>query len=167
MSVLRTGALVAAGVAAGIAAGRAVARRVGAKRQGGERRTLGDRTAENGAERPTEEPRWLVVTVNAPHDQVAEALPDLGPGVETRLTPAPGERGTELAARIPHADGGVASRLRGDDPHQELRRMLRDVKSRIETGEVIEPDAPTTGKPTPGGALPRFAPRRAGGEGRL
>jgi hypothetical protein len=163
MSVLRTGALVAAGVAAG----RAVARKLGAQRQGGERRQPVEQPEDDGAQRPTEEPRWLVVTVNAPHDQVAAALPDLGPGVETRLTPAPGDRGTELAARIPHVDGGVGSRLRGEDPHQDLRRTLRDVKSRIETGEVIEPDAPTTGKPTPGGALLRFATRRAGGEGRL
>jgi hypothetical protein len=61
----------------------------------------------------------------------------------------------------------VVRRLTGKDPRQDVRRPLRDVKSLVETGEVVRPDEPTTGKRTPGGALVRLATRRAGGEGRL
>ncbi|MDT7805051.1 MAG: hypothetical protein QOI78_8484 [Actinomycetota bacterium] len=121
--------------------------------------------------------RWLGVTVNLPPDQVdsdprlRDAFAALAEGAETRVRPAPGGRGTELAARplepVPTGLGGAAKRLAGRDPRQPVRSALRDIKSVLETGEVIRPDAPTTGQPTPGGALVRLATRRAGGEGRL
>jgi hypothetical protein len=142
-------------VAAGATAARAVTHR--------DRRHTDDR------------PRWLSVTVNADPDQVrddprvGEAFARLGEDAETRVVPAPGGKGTELGVRLPGAPAGPAllSRVAGTDPRQDARRALRDVKSLIETGEVVRPDAPTTGKPTPGGALVRLATRRAGGEGRL
>jgi hypothetical protein len=37
----------------------------------------------------------------------------------------------------------VATRL-GDDPRHAVRRALRETKSLLETGEVLQPDAPTT-----------------------
>lgn len=121
--------------------------------------------------------RWLGVTVNLPPEQVErdprlrDAFTVLAEEAETRVRPAPGGRGTELAARplepAPSGLGGAAKRLAGRDPRQPVRSALRDVKSVLETGEVIRPDAPTTGKPTPGGALVRLATKRAGGEGRL
>ncbi|HEX2130996.1 MAG TPA: hypothetical protein VHH15_05495 [Actinophytocola sp.] len=110
---------------------------------------------------------WLVVTVNATPDVVtadqrlSDAVADLGTAVETRLTPAPGGRGTEIAARVQRT--GTA----GAPSANDLRLVLRQVKSQIETGEVVRPDPPTTGRRTPGGALVRAATRRAGGEGRL
>lgn len=149
MRPVRTGVLLAAGVFAG----RAVARKVAARQAGDE-----------GS-------RWLAVTVNVPLERVeedqrvGEALAGLD--AETRLTPAPGGRGTEIAVRLRHAPDGVLPRVTGTDPRQAVRRTLRDLKSTIETGEVVRPDAPTTGRPTPGGALVRLATRRAGGEGRL
>lgn len=121
-----------------------------------------------------EEPaRWLAVTVNAEPGEVtgdlrlAEVFADFGDEVETRITAAPGGRGTEVAARPRQAPGGVTARVKGEDPRQDIRRALRALKSLLETGEVLQPDPPTTGKPTPGGALVRLATRRAGGEGRL
>ncbi len=119
--------------------------------------------------------RWLVVTVNTTPDRVTadgrlvKAVAGLDEDVETRVTPAPGLRGTEVAVRLrTPPQGGLLRRARGEDPRQELRRALRNLKSVIETGEVMRPDSPpTTGKPTPGGKLVRFATRRAGGEGRL
>ncbi|WP_086838402.1 hypothetical protein [Amycolatopsis kentuckyensis] len=118
--------------------------------------------------------RWLGVTVNLRPEEVEndprlrEAFEGLAEEAETRLRPAPGGRGTELAARLRDpGPGGLAARLAGRDPRQPVRSALRDVKSLLETGEVIRPDAPTTGQPTPGGALVRLATRRAGGEGRL
>jgi hypothetical protein len=141
---------------AGIAAGTAAARRKSAE---------------------ADPDRWLGVTVNLPIDQVEsdprlhEAFAALAEDAETRLRPAPGGRGTELAAkpRQPVASGlsGAARRLAGRDPRQPVRSALRDIKSVLETGEVLRPDAPTTGKPTPGGLLVRLATRNAGGEGRL
>ncbi|MGK3204394.1 hypothetical protein [Amycolatopsis sp. MEPSY49] len=118
--------------------------------------------------------RWLGVTVNLPPGEVEndprlrDAFAALAEEAETRVRPAPGGHGTELAARPRDpGSGGVVKRLAGRDPRQPVRSALRDVKSLLETGEVIRPDAPTTGKPTPGGALVRLATRRAGGEGRL
>lgn len=137
---------------AGIAAGAAAARR-------------------KSADRPN---RWLGVTVNLPTEEVEndprlrDAFAALAEEAETRVRPAPGGRGTELAARPRNpGPGGIAERLAGRDPRQPVRSALRDVKSLLETGEVLRPDAPTTGQPTPGGALVRLATRRAGGEGRL
>ncbi len=119
--------------------------------------------------------RWLVVTVNTTPDQVTadgrldKAVAGLDADVETRVTPAPGLRGTEVAVRLRTPEqGGLLRRARGKDPRQEVRRALRNLKSVVETGEVMRPDSPpVTGKPTPGGKLIRFATRRAGGEGRL
>ncbi|MBB4908614.1 hypothetical protein [Actinophytocola algeriensis] len=117
--------------------------------------------------------RWLVVTVNAEPDAVAgdprftEAFAAFGDDVETRVAAAPGERGTEVAARVRQAPARATARMAGHDPRQDVRRTLRDVKSLLETGDVLRTDPPTTGKPTPGGALVRLFTRRAGGEGRL
>lgn len=124
-------------------------------------------------DRRNEPTRWLAVTVNGEPEAVVadprytELLAALGDDLETRTAPAPGGRGTEIAARPRQAPGGVTARVTGNDPRQDVRRALRDVKSLLETGEVIRPDPPTTGKPTPGGALVRLVTRRAGGEGRL
>jgi hypothetical protein len=127
--------------------------------------------------KPAEPDRWLGVTVNLPPDKVEsdprlqEAFAALAEDAETLVRPAPGGRGTELAAKPlqPPTSGlsGAARRLAGRDPRQPVRSALRDIKSVLETGEVLRPDAPTTGKPTPGGTLVRLATRRAGGEGRL
>ena len=139
-------------MAAGAVIGRAVARRV--TRRG------------NGS---SEWSRWLAVTVNAPPERVEGPLQDAVAelDVEARVTPAPGGRGTEVAARLRNAPTGVVLRLAGKDPRQDLRRALRDMKSLVEAGEVVRPDEATTGKPTPGGVVVQLATRRAGGEGRL
>jgi hypothetical protein len=145
--VIRTGAVIVAGAMVGQAVARRVARH---ENSSGE--------------------RWLAVTVNAPPEKVTERLADAMAelDVETRTTPAPGDRGTEVAARLRDAPPtGVLRRLAGKDPRQDVRRALRDMKSLVEAGEVMRPDEPTTGKRTPGGALVRLATRRAGGEGRL
>jgi hypothetical protein len=142
MKPLRTGLL----LTAGMAVGRVLAKKVMARRT----------TPHGDAE-------WFTVTVNAPRDAVAgdgrlsAVLAELGDRVETRIVAAPGDRGCEVAVRVT-----------GSQPSaDQVRRRLRDAKSLVETGEVVRPDPPTTGKPTPGGALVRAMTRRAGGEGRL
>ncbi|MEU8169477.1 hypothetical protein AB0B97_23595 [Micromonospora sp. NPDC049004] len=92
---------------------------------------------------------WEVVTVDRPPDQVLpggrwpEPLRDLDGAVEVRVRPAPGDRGTELAAR-PLAGAvaatGLAAHLVGDDPRLLVRRTLRQVKQRVEAGEVLRAD---------------------------
>ncbi|MGC4874878.1 hypothetical protein ACLQ26_01240 [Micromonospora sp. DT43] len=92
---------------------------------------------------------WEVVTVDRPPEQVLpdgrwpEPLRQLNGVVEVRVRPAPGDRGTELAAR-PLADAaataGLAAHLVGDDPRLLVRRTLRQVKQRVEAGEVLRAD---------------------------
>jgi hypothetical protein len=120
--------------------------------------------------------RWLAVTVNLEPDAVQpDKLPtplqEYGDRIETRIRPAPGDRGTEVAVRLretePDTAYSVPARLTGDDPRQELRRALREAKALLETGEVMRADTPPTTHDTPGGKLVGLLSRRAGGEGVL
>lgn len=121
--------------------------------------------------------RWLTVTVNRPMADVRPdgRLPDpllrLAERIDVRVGQAPGDRGTELAARFkeptPASSSSLPARLAGQDPRQELRRALRDAKALLEAGEVLRPDAPPTTRPTPGGKLVGLLGRRSGGEGVL
>jgi hypothetical protein len=119
--------------------------------------------------------RWLTVTVNRePKEIHADQLPPplraYGDRIETRVTPAPGDRGTELAVRLtedqPQAAHSVPARLAGLDPRQDLRVALREAKALLETGEIMRPDEPTTHE-TPGGKVVGLLSRRARGEGVL
>jgi hypothetical protein len=120
--------------------------------------------------------RWLTVTVNcAPQDVRADKLraplQEYGDRIETRIRPAPGDRGTELGVGLgetePDAAYSVPARLAGADPRQDLRRALREAKALLEAGEVLQPDAPSTTHDTAGGKLVGLLSRRAGGEGVL
>ncbi|MEV5318167.1 hypothetical protein AB0K92_11000 [Streptomyces sp. NPDC052687] len=120
--------------------------------------------------------RWLTVTVNrepgeVQPDKLPSPLREYGDRIETRVRPAPGDRGTELAVRLreaePDAAYSVPARLAGADPRQDLRQALREAKSLLEAGEVLRPDAPPTTHDTPGGKLVGLLSRRAGGEGVL
>ena len=66
--------------------------------------------------------------------------------LEVRVTPAPGDRGAELAARF---RGPVT-----DDEIGELRAALREAKALVEVGEVLRVDPQPHGhrKATPQGA---------------
>ncbi|MEV4121838.1 hypothetical protein [Micromonospora sp. NPDC049645] len=100
--------------------------------------------------------RWEVVTVDRPPEQVLpdgqwpEPLRLLDGAVEVRVRPAPGDRGTELAAR-PRAGvtppTGLAAHLVGDDPGLLVRRTLRQVKQRVEAGEVLRADRSALDRP--------------------
>lgn len=122
--------------------------------------------------------RWMVVTVNRPPmDVLPEGRPptpldEFGDALEITVRPAPGDRGTELAARLREtpsaAETSLPSRLAGEDPRQEVRRALREAKSLLETGEVLRSDAPPTAREdTIGGRIVGAASRRSGGEGVL
>ncbi|MFI2508747.1 hypothetical protein [Streptomyces sp. NPDC018972] len=144
-----------------VAAGVAAARKAGAARHGDD--GAGD--------------RWLTVTVNRPTEDVRQdgKLPDalqrLADGIDVRIRPAPGDRGTELAVRpkepTPARSTSAPARLAGQDPRQEIRLALREAKAVLEAGEVLRPDAPPTTRDTPGGRLVGLLGRRSGGEGVL
>ncbi|MFL6125359.1 hypothetical protein [Actinophytocola sp.] len=128
--------------------------------------------ASSARQHRADENRWLAVTVNRPFDEVDPAglpapLVELGDRIETRVRPASGDKGTELAARLREpGPSGVVARVAGQDPRQDVRSALRAAKSLLETGDVLRPDPPST-HPGPGGRLVELASRRAGGEGRL
>jgi hypothetical protein len=121
--------------------------------------------------------RWHMVTINRPQEEVApggqipEPLSKLGDQCDFRVRPAPAGRGTELGARlrtaVPAGPQGLAARISGDDPRQEVRAALRATRCLIETGEVLRPDQPPTTKRTPTRLPLELMRRRAWGEGRL
>jgi hypothetical protein len=93
--------------------------------------------------RGRDDKRPHVITVNRPFSEIGKAglpapLAALGEAVEIQRHPAPGGRGTEIAARA--RSGGVSA---GD-----IRRALREARSELEVGYVLAPGGPTT-RPTP------------------
>lgn len=139
-----------------------------AKRMSESLGTFGDREPRN---------RALVVTINRPPGEFPDPghLPEpvrrLGDRAEIIIRPAPDGQRTELGLRLRHqpppGQTSLAARLAGDDPRAELRAALRDAKSLIEAGEVIQPDQPPATHPSPAGRILELATRRAGAEGRL
>ena len=111
-----------------------------------------------------ERSRWRVVTVQRSEADVIGAmapLTALGAAIETRLSTAPGDRGTELAARIqPGFDD-----LSPDD----LRIALRQTKQLAEAGEiaVVQPVSHGHRKTTPQGLLLDHVAKAAEGKGIL
>jgi hypothetical protein len=118
-----------------------------------------------------------MVTVNRPPQEVMpdgrlpDPLAELGDKIDVQVRPAPGDRGTELGARlrgpVPAGLMGAAAKVAGTDPRQELRKALRAAKSILETGEVLSPDKRPSTRPTVTNIPVRIASRRARGEGRL
>lgn len=109
--------------------------------------------------------RWRAVTVLRDPADVAAALPAplaaFGDRIEVRTTPAPGERGTELAARL---RGTPTEEQIGD-----LRAALREAKALLEVGEVLRVDPQPHGRraATPQGAALEGAAQAAPREGVL
>jgi hypothetical protein len=153
----------AAGRASGLAnaAGGGVLRRVQGNRLPG----VGTPSAKDDDE--TAARRWRAVTILCRPEQVGEAgrppasLAALGDRVEWRLTPAPADKGTELAARFRDRPSGTDL--------EDLRRALREAKQLIEVGEVlrVEPQPHGRRKPTPQGFLLDGVVRHARGQGVL
>jgi hypothetical protein len=137
---------------------------------------IATRQAGNGAAGQVPD-RWHTVTVNrlpeevAPEGRLPDPLAGLGDAVEVRVRPAPGGRGTELAARLrdgaPAGAAEAVARAAGSDPRQDLRAALRQSKQLAETGEVLTPDEPSTARRTLRNLPLELATRRARGEGRL
>lgn len=132
-----------------------------------------DSVGSGGSDGDGTDARWRTVTVKRPPEEVApggrlpEPLAMLGDTVETSVRPAPGGKGTELAARlrvpVPAGAGGVVAEVSGEDPRQEIRSALRQAKQLLEVGEVLSIDGQPAGKrsPTPSGKLIETAAQRS------
>jgi hypothetical protein len=134
----------------------------------------------SGAGAPAEpQSRWRAVTVNRTAEEVsaggrvADLMTSLGSDIEVEVRPAPGDKGTELRARL-KANGSSGGISRGGSDYErertrELRRALREVKQIIEVGEILRVDPTPHGRrtPTPMGALVEFATDRGPEEGLL
>jgi hypothetical protein len=133
-------------------------------------RSVLDHDSGAGAARPPAS-GWLAVTLDrGPAEIDVTSLPAplaaYGDRIETRVRPAPGDKGTELAVRLTGRSTGRASapaRLAGSDPQAELRSALREAKQLIEVGEVLRVDPTPHGKrnATPAGAALEAATKRA------
>lgn len=105
--------------------------------------------------------RWIMVTVNCSPQRLAsradlpEPLTRMGDAVDITICPAPGDRGTELGARIRDTS-------RNGDVHRDVRAALRQARALIETGEVMRPDWPRAVRPLPSRRPPVLAERRGG-----
>lgn len=114
---------------------------------------------------------WLVVSIHREPTEIDPAalpapLAAYGDRIETRIRPAAGGKGTELAVRHTQRSSGNASapaRLLGRDPQGDLRSALREAKQLIEVGEVLAVDPAPHGRrnATPAGAAVDAATRRA------
>ena len=114
---------------------------------------------------------WLVVSIHREPTEIdATSLPAplaaYGDRIETRIRPAAGGKGTELAVRPAQRSSGSASgpaRLLGSDAQGDLRSALRKAKQLIEVGEVLEVDPAPHGKrnATPTGAALEAVTKRA------
>ena len=125
------------------------------------RRMVGRKDALGARDDPR---RWHVVTVQCPPEE-AEArgdtpLAELADAVEVQVRPAPGDRGSEIAARLTASD---ADR----EQVERLRPALRETRQVLEIGWVVHPGRPGTTRPTPLNAPLRAATTHGKGEGRL
>lgn len=126
-------------------------------------RTSKDREAKN---------RWIMVTVNCSPQRLAsradlpEPITRLGDAVDIKICPAPGDRGTELGARLRELPRtkivGMVMRRPEEDPRHTVEQALRESKAIIEAGEAIRSDWPPAPQPAPAGKLLEFAGRRGG-----
>lgn len=120
----------------------------------------------------TDPTQWRSVTILRDAAAVSEQLSQLSKfrsALETRVEPAPGDRGVELSARaLPDVDPNHPV-WGGQDPAEVIRGQLRQLKQVLETGEVLVRDPQPEGRrtKTPAGAAVDKADAAAGQEGVL
>jgi hypothetical protein len=108
--------------------------------------------------------RWHPVTVNrapgdtAPKSEMLKPLLDLGDLIKIRITPALGDKGTEIAARIANEKTPPAEAIQ---LLQKIHSALRDTQWLLETGEVLSADKPSPAAPKPMRLPMQFLARHA------
>lgn len=95
---------------------------------------------------------WQSVTILAPPEAIApqgrlpEPLAKLAELIETRLAPAPGDRGTQLSARTRPGPKPDSTMWKGEDPHRQIRNALLHAKQLVEVGEVLAIEGQPAGR---------------------
>lgn len=108
-----------------------------------------------------------MVTIYRQPEEVQTQVDGSGPlsrmrgEIELTVRPAPGDKGTQLAVRPKAPDRDSVGMRRA------LRAALRETKSILECGAVVEPSRPGSSHPGPAGQVLRAVTKRAWGEGRL
>lgn len=120
----------------------------------------------------TDPTRWRSVTILGDADSVSRQLDRLSKfqsALETRIEPAPGDRGVELSVRARPGVDGKQPVWDGEEPTTVIRSQLRQIKELVETGEVLIRDPQPEGQrsKTPTGAVVDKADAAAGQEGVL
>ncbi|MEU8240844.1 hypothetical protein AB0C07_21585 [Actinoplanes missouriensis] len=95
--------------------------------------------AKRRAKQPDHQRRH-VITIYRPlseleSEQLPGSLREITGDAEITLRPAPGDRGTEIAVRIP--EGSTIT-------EGQVRAALRETRSLLETGDVLLPSGPPT-----------------------
>jgi hypothetical protein len=96
--------------------------------------------------------RWQAVTILATPVQIAPGgrlpapLAELAHLVDTKLEPAPGGRGSQLAARVKSAPPSEANSWKGHDLSGQIRSALQHAKQLVEVGEVLSVEPQPVGK---------------------
>jgi hypothetical protein len=121
---------------------------------------------------PAPKNRWIMVTINCSPQRLAsradlpEPITRLGDAVDLKISPAPGDRGTELGARLREVPrtkiAGMVARRPEEDPRLVIEEALRQAKSLIEAGEALRPDWPPSARPAQAAEPLEFAGRRGG-----
>lgn len=116
--------------------------------------------------------RWIMVTINCSPQRLAsradlpEPITRLGDAVDIKICPAPGDRGTELGARLRELPrtkiAGMVMRRPEENPRHTVEQALREAKAIIEAGEPVRGDWPPPAQPAQVGKLLEFAGRRGG-----
>jgi hypothetical protein len=102
----------------------------------------------------------VAVTVLRPLEEVAGAW-DGPPAVgDVELIAAPVDRGTEVRVRVSDSSG-VAERVRGESPRQQVRDRLRRLKATLEAGEVVTTEGQSSGRGPVGEAVTVAVSRRS------
>jgi hypothetical protein len=82
--------------------------------------------------------RHHVITVHRPLAELAEVLPEplaaYHGAIDVQLRAAPADRGTEISVRA----------LNDTVSDGDIRRLLRESRSLLEVGDVLQPGGPTT-----------------------
>jgi hypothetical protein len=96
--------------------------------------------------------RWQIVTILATPDEIAPdgrfpaPLAELAEIIDARLEPAPGGRGSELAARVKLEPKPDPALWKGKDLCPQIRSALRHAKQLVEVGEVLSVEPQPAGK---------------------
>lgn len=116
--------------------------------------------------------RWHPITVNRDPANITlrseelKPLMDLGEAIEIKIAPAPGGKGTEIAARLSDSDtpDKMSKKMK---MLSKLRGALRKTQWLVETGEILSPDKPSSIRRSLTSLPLGFAIRRARTGGRL